>query len=185
MSELSKPCPIGLECLLLGKDRGNCANHSYCSSMAAPWPIPYQIWEIDFFYDKGALVVSIPDPIDWEQVPNNESDIIAANEYDAWIGYIRRELREIGWDKAIDLPYYWDEVQKSLVITGVYIEKGFAPAVTIDNWRANWNDCRREIRGVLKEESLPPIERDEWGFYIPNGIPGLAWHWEEQEDEED
>lgn len=191
MSELPKLCPIGLECLLLDKGHGDCANRSYCSSMAAAWPLPYQIWEIDYFYDKGALVVSIPELTDWDQVPNNEWDIIAADDYDARTRYLRRELHQAGWMNSVELPYYWDEIQKALIITQVCIiegsrtnpEEGFAPAVKIDNWRASWDSCRCEIRGALKE-SLPPIERDKWGFYIPNGVPGLAWHWQEQEDED-
>ena len=196
MSELqkltpSKLCPIGLECIILEEgsaqklqDEGYCSNFSYCCSMACPWPLPYQIWEIDYYYDKGALVVSMPEFTDWERVPNNEWDIIAADEHDNWASYLRREMREAGWDNPVELPYYWDEIEKCLMVTSVHtldpVEEGFAPPVSLDNWRANW----KSIRSQLSEKPWQP-ERDERGFYLANGVPGLAWRWQEQEDEED
>lgn len=176
-------CSIGLECLA-----ERCPNRRYCDDMAAPWPIPYQIWEIDYWYDLGALIVSIPTPTNWDEVPNNEWDIQSAEEYDQWINYIRRELKEAGWANPVDLPYYWDEVERSLIVTGVHIleaehckdpEEGFAPAVQLDNWRSNWLGQRQELR-----QHLPPPEVDRWGFYLPNGVPGLAWRWQENEDED-
>lgn len=184
----SKLCPIGLECLIKERghpckleDGGYCSNHSYCSSMASPWPLPYQIWQIDYYYDLGALIVSIPSPTNWEEVPNNEWDIQAADAYDSWINYIRRELREAGWENPVELPYYWDEAQRCLMVTEVHIleagsckdpEEGFAPAVKLDNWRRDFN---REV---------PPDRFDQWGFYRYD-IAGLAWAYEEEEDEDD
>jgi hypothetical protein len=177
-------CPINLECL-----SEKCPNDHYCSNLAAPWPLPYQIWEIGYWYDPGALVVSIPDYTNWEEVPNTDSAIDQADTYDSWIRYIRRELKEVGWQNAIDLPYFWDEIEKGLVVTMPlifeeeerkgYPAQGFAPAVKLDNWRSNWLGQRQELR-----QHLPPPEVDRWGFYIPNGVPGLAWKWEEDEDED-
>lgn len=157
--------------------------------MASPWPLPYQVWEIDYYYDKGALIVSIPSPTDWERVPNNEWDIIAADNYDAWVRYLRRDLREAGWENPVELPYYWDDIQRSLVVTDVHIleagnckdlEEGFAPAVSLNNWRSNWLEQRTQLG-----QNLPSPEVDRWGFYLPNGLPGLAWHWQEQENDDD
>lgn len=176
-------CPIGLECIA-----DLCPNRGYCNHLAAPWPMPYQIWEIDYWYDKGALLVSIPNSTNWDEVNNSDHEIQAAEEYDTWIDYIRRELKEAGWENPIELPYYWDEVEKSLVITlplilargsSKYPDKGFAPAVRLDNWRSNWLGQRQGLR-----QHLPPPEVDRWGYYLPNGVPGLAWGWQD-EDEED
>ena len=168
-------CPIGLECLA-----EQCPNQRYCNNLAAAWPVPYQIWDIDYWYDKGALLVSIPHSTNWDEVPNEEWAILGAAEYDTWIDYIRRELKEAGWQNPVDLPYYWDEVEQGLIITLRFYtpNQGFAPAVRLDNWRSNWLEQRRELR-----QHLPPPEVDQWGFYLPNGVPGLAWKW--QEDDED
>lgn len=179
-------CPLGLECL-----DEKCPNQAYCNHLAAPWPLPYQIWEIDYWYDKGALVVTIPNSTNWDEVPNEEWAITGAENYDVWIGYIRRELREAGYENSVELPYYWDEVEKSLVVTlpliltrgtSKYPDIGFAPAVPLDNWRANWLDTRAKLRDMAGLPSPKP-ETDQWGFYLANGVPGLAWKW--QEDEED
>lgn len=177
-------CPIGLECLA-----NLCPNRGYCNHLAAPWPMPYQIWEIDYWYDKGALIVSIPEFTNWEEVPNNDHAIDEADRYDDWIRHIRRELRDAGWANPLDLPYYWDEVERALIVTLVHIlnpeapvkfqdQTGFAPAVKLDNWRSNWLGQRREL-----EQHLPPPEVDRWGFYLPNGVPGLAWKWQEDDEE--
>ena len=174
-------CPIGLECL--GE---RCLNRFYCDNLTAPWPLPYQVWEIDYWYDKGTLLVSIPNSTNWDEVLNNEWDILSAQEYDDWIDYIRRELKESGWENPIELPYYWDEFEKSLIITlplilvrgtSKYPDEGFAPAIRMDNWRSNWLDQRRKL-----EQHLPPPEVDRWGFYLPNGVPGLAWKWQEDDN---
>ena len=157
----NKPCPIGMECI--EHPRGGCPNEQYCNGMAAPWPMPYQIWEIDYYYDKGALVVAIPYPTNWDEVPNNEWDILSAQAYDDWINYIRRELKEAGWQNPQDLPYSWDEIRQCLVVDLVHIckegdpEEGFAPAVSVDNWRRKFS------------EEIPPDRFDEWGFYLNVG----------------
>lgn len=177
-------CPIGLDCLNV-----ICPNNHYCSNLAAPWPLPYQVWEIDYYYDPGALIVSIPDLTNWDEVNNSDHEIDQAEVYDNWMGYIRRELREAGWQNALDLPYYWDEITKGLIVTTPLIfegehkghpAQGFAPAVKLDNWRSNWLGQRQELR-----QHLPLPEVDRWGFYFPNGVPGLAWKWEEDDEEEE
>lgn len=169
-------CPISLECLA-----ERCPNDHYCSNLAAPWPLPYQNWEIDYFYDLGALVVRIPGPSGEFNI-NSDHEISEVDRYDNWILYIRRELKEAGWANPVDLPYYWDEIERSLIVTGVHIleaEEGFAPPVKIDNWRSNWMEQRRAL-----SQYLSPPEVDHWGFYHPHGVPGLAWRWQEDEDEE-
>lgn len=182
-------CPIGLECFEQRCPQ-RCPNERHCEHLAASWPIPYQIWEIDYFYDKGALIVSIPSSTNWDEVGNSDHEIQAADEYDVWINYIRRELLEAGWENPCELPYFWDEANHCLVITQVHILKGrgedpdigFAPAVKIDNWRFNWEPCRTQLCREWGETRREP-ERDKWGFYLANGVPGLAWHWQEVEDE--
>ena len=189
MKKLSKLCPVGLDCLIKERhnpstalpDGGYCSNSSYCFSIAAAWPLPYQIWEIDDWYDKGALIVSIPNPSNWNEVPNNEWDILAAESYDAWVDYITQELRSIGWANPIDLPYVYDDIEKRLMVTEALILKqgsfpgeGFAPPVFVDNWRSNWIEQRSGLG-----QNLPIPETDKWGFYLANGLPGLAWAWQE------
>lgn len=178
-------CPIGLECLAY-----LCPNLGYCNDLAAPWPLPYQIWQVDYYYDLGALVVSIPSPTNWDEVPNDDHALTEADRYDIWIDYIRGELKEAGWDSPVELPYYWDEHFKCLIVTlplilargtSKYPDEGFAPAVKLDNWRANWEPCRTQLQISWQEERKPP-ERDKWGFYLPNGVPGLAWKWQEDDD---
>lgn len=180
-------CPINLECLA-----EKCPNQDYCNHLAAPWPLPYQIWEIDYWHSKGALVVSIPDFTNWEEVPNTDYHIQIADEYDNWIRHIRRELKEMGWANAIELPYYWDEIERTLIVTNIcilnpeepkpfYDQDGFAPAVKLDNWRARWEPCRTQLQIAWQEERKLP-ERDKWGFYQANGVPGLAWKWQEDEE---
>lgn len=174
-------CPINLECL-----NNRCPNADYCANLAAPWPLPYQIWEIDYWYDPGALVVSIPDFTNWEEVPNTDHDIEWADAYDSWVRYIRRELREAGWQNSVDLPYFWDEVLQALIVAMPLIfqeecrkqhpAEGFAPAIKLDNWRSNWLEQRRALN-----QRLRPPETDQWGFYLPNGVPGLAWKWQEED----
>jgi hypothetical protein len=182
-------CPIGLECL----SENNCPNDHYCSNLSAPWPLPYQIWEIDYWYDPGALIVSIPDLTNWEEVSNTDHAIDQADSYDAWIRYIRRELAKSGWQNAVDLPYFWDEIEKGLIITLPLIfeeersghpAQGFAPAVALDNWRANWEGYRTQLQIQTGEKRTPP-QRDKWGFYLPNGVPGLAWKWQEDDQDDD
>jgi hypothetical protein len=136
-------CPIGLECLA-----AHCPNDHYCSNLAAPWPLPYQIWEIDYYYDLGALVVSLPSLTNWDEVPNTDHEIDQADAYDHWIFHIHRELKEAGWQNAEELPYYWDEVEKALIVTLPLIwgdtwdeQWGFAPAVKLDHWRADAALC--------------------------------------------
>lgn len=179
-------CPIGLECL-----SEKCPNDYYCSNLAAPWPLPYQFWEIDYWHAPGALIVRIPDLTNWEEVPNTDYHIDQADAYDAWMRIIRRELKEAGWQNAEDLPYYWDEVEKALVVTLPLIwgdtwdeQWGFAPAVKLDNFRRDWKSYRTQLQvGRGEKPTLP--QTDKWGFYLPNGIPGLAWRWQEEEDDED
>lgn len=98
-------------------------------------------------------------------------------------------MREAGWENPVELPYYWDDVSRSLMVTDVHIleaenckdpEEGFAPAIRLDNWRSNWLEQRTQLR-----QNLPSPEVDQWGFYLPNGVPGLAWHWQEQENDDD
>ncbi|HEY9598351.1 MAG TPA: hypothetical protein V6D33_11835 [Cyanophyceae cyanobacterium] len=177
-------CPIDLKC-----PDEECPNQRYCNNLAAAWPLPYQIWEIDHWHFKGALVVSIPDLTNWDEVPNEEWAIQGAEEYDTWINYIRRELKEAGWENPVELPYYWNE-EKALIITlpfilargtSEYPPVGFAPAVKLDNWRANWQSIRSKLLHMAGVPSPKP-ELDQWGFYLPNGVPGLAWKWQEDED---
>lgn len=196
----SKLCPINFECFVDKRgnsyaleDGGYCSNSSYCANLAAPWPLPYQIWDIDYYYPKGALIVSIPCPTNWEEINNNEWEIQAAEEWDSWINYVRTELKEAGWANPIELPYEWDEVLCGLIITLPLIfeeehnkhpAQGFAPAVTLDNWRANWHKGRNSLLENFGIDGERHVKRDRWGFYLPYGIPGLAWKWQE-EDEED
>lgn len=178
-------CPIGLECIA---DR--CPNDHYCSNLAAPWPLPYQFWEIDYWYAPGALIVSIPDLTNWDEVNNSDHEISQADAYDIWMSQIHLELAEFGWQNAVDLPYYWDEAAHGLIVSMPLIFKpgsqdqppqGYAPAVSLSNWRATWEPCRAQLQvdfGILVENRKPP-QRDKWGFYLPNGVPGLGWKWEE------
>ena len=160
-------CPIGLECLA-----DCCPNQHYCNSLMVAWPLPYQIWEIDSWHPKKAFVVTLP-------------AYTGAEAYDEWAFYIRSEMREVGWEDAINLPYDWND--GALVVTNVHIlnrqecrdpEEGFAPAVKLDNWRVNWKPTRLQLWEMTGLSALE-LEFDQWGFYLADGVPGLAWRWNE------
>lgn len=79
----------------------HCANRSYCSNLAAPWPLPYYLNPI--WRDESSLEVNLPQhEYDCENV---EHLIIQQDRHNALIDRMLPEYWLAGWWDAVFLPY--------------------------------------------------------------------------------
>lgn len=85
-----------------------------CREWAAPVPLPYEIWEIDWRYPKGTLISSLPYFDNAECALDHELGL--QDNYNHWVDRIRRDMREGGWGGYTELPYKWDADLQALVV---------------------------------------------------------------------